>query len=117
MARILLVEDDADVRELFESSLLDAGYEVDAVEALGDGLELLEGIVYDFVLTDGRLPDGTGVELADRAAIKGVPAVIVTGYAFMFRDLMGASTQYKVVLKPIRPSEILHIIEQALAER
>jgi CheY-like chemotaxis protein len=83
MTRILLVEDDHDVRLLVEHVLLDAGYEVDATDSVAGGLSLLECRSYDLVLADGRLGDGTGMQVADRARGLGdTPVLIVTGYAF-----------------------------------
>ena len=64
--------------------------------------------------------DGIQVFYREAGDVAAPVVLLLHGFptsSFMFRDLMGAPTQYKVVLKPIRPSEILHIIEQALAER
>jgi CheY-like chemotaxis protein len=114
MARILLVEDDTDVRIVIEHVLLDEGYVVDSAGSLGSGSELLDSCSYDLVLTDGRLPDGTGITLADRAAEIGIPALILTGYAFILRELAADITKYRVLLKPLRPAEILLAVSDAL---
>ncbi len=96
MARILVVEDDADVRLLVEEVLLHAGHAVNAVETFKQGRELLRAGDYDFLLTDGRLGDGTGIELADQAAERGIPALIITGYAFILRALSDDPGKYRV---------------------
>jgi CheY-like chemotaxis protein len=114
MARILLAEDDADVLLVVEHVLLDGGYEVDAATNLRDAGELLRSRNYDLVLTDGRLPDGTGMELADVAQDKGIASLILTGYAFILRELAADPTKYRVLLKPLRPVEILQAVEDAL---
>lgn len=114
MARILLAEDDADVRIVVEHVLLDGGYEVDAAPDLENARELLLSHDYDLVLSDGRLPDGTGMELADTAREKGIPALILTGYAFILRELAADPAKYKVLLKPLRPPEIIQAVEDAL---
>jgi CheY-like chemotaxis protein len=114
MARILLAEDDADVRIVVEHVLLDGGYEVDAAGDLGTARELLLSCDYDLVLTDGRLPDGTGMELADIAIEKDIPALIVTGYAFILRELGADPNRYHVLLKPLRPAEIIQAVADAL---
>jgi DNA-binding response OmpR family regulator len=64
VTRILLVEDDHDVRLVIEHMLLDAGYEVDATESVAGGKSLLACRSYDMVLADGRLGDGTGMMVA-----------------------------------------------------
>lgn len=114
MARILLAEDDADVRIVVEHVLLDGGYEVDAAWNLEGARSLLLSRDYDLVLSDGRLPDGMGMELADIAIEKHIPALIVTGYAFILRELGADPTRYRVLLKPLRPAEIIQAVEEAL---
>ena len=77
MSRVLLVEDDPDVRLILEGALFNAGYDVKAAANVRDGLSLLDSREFDLLLTDGRLPDGTGIELADTAGAKGTPVVIL----------------------------------------
>jgi DNA-binding response OmpR family regulator len=115
MTRILLVEDDHDVRLLVEHVLLDAGYEVDATDSVAAGLGLLECRSYDLVLADGRLGDGTGMQVADRARELGdTPVLIVTGYAFDLprNDLV----RYEYLLKPVRPRELVAAVQRVLGE-
>jgi DNA-binding response OmpR family regulator len=113
--RILLVEDDQDIRLLWRDVLLEAGYEVDSTETVTGACELLSSRDYDLLITDGRLGDGTGVTVADRAREKGIPVLIVTGYAFILNDLKGDPPPYKVLVKPIRPAELLWAVEGALS--
>ena len=115
MPRILLVEDDPDVRLLVEHVLLDAGYAVDTTDSVEGGQSLLECRRYDLVLADGRLPDGTGMMVADRAQELGdTPALIVTGYAFdLPRDHL---VRYDYLLKPVRPSELVTAVRRVLGE-
>jgi DNA-binding response OmpR family regulator len=116
MTRILLVEDDADVRVVFEHVLVDASYEVDTTQSVGGGRDLLTCRNYDLIVADGRLPDGTGMMLADEGRAKGIPALIVTGYAFSLREDNGGTdlAPYNVLLKPIRPHELLTAVSAAL---
>jgi DNA-binding NtrC family response regulator len=110
--RILLVDDDVDVRHLMEHTLIDGGYEVDATGTVQDGHEMLEGQPYDLVIADARLPDRSGFELVDEAREKGVPALIVTGYAFNLpRDDL---SRFEFLMKPVRPNELLRAVERAL---
>jgi DNA-binding NtrC family response regulator len=116
VSRILLVEDDPDVRLVVEHVLIDEGYEVDAAENLQQGRAFLDAQSYDLVLTDGRLPDGIGVDLADTARHNGIPALIMTGYAFILRALAPDLSRYRVLLKPLRPAEIVEAVAGMLAE-
>jgi len=60
VARILLVEDDPDVRLLLEHVLLGAEYGADGAETLAQAHALLGSASYDLVIADARLPDGRG---------------------------------------------------------
>jgi DNA-binding response OmpR family regulator len=115
MTRILLVEDDPDVRLLVEHVLLDAGFEVDATDSVFGGRTLLGCRSYDMVLADGRLGDGTGMEVADRAReIADTPVLIVTGYAF---DLPHDDlARYDFLLKPVRPRELVEAVQRVLGQ-
>ena len=63
--RVLVVEDDIPVRRVMEETFAEAGYDVDAVESVEQGLKLIQSREFDIVVADGRLEDGTGMEIAD----------------------------------------------------
>lgn len=115
MSRVLLVEGDPELRALLEHVLLDAGYEVKTAPNVRDGLFLLDTGKTDLLLTGGRLPDGTGIELADIADAKGAAVLILTGYAFILSELR--RSKYQVLLKPMRPEEVVVAIEETLRNR
>lgn len=117
MRRILLVEDDPELRLLVEHVLLDADYEVDVGETLVDGCLRLEQAAYDLVVADARLADGSGFVLARLAQAKGVAAIIMTGYAFVLNDPALDMSRYDVLLKPITPEELLASIANAFKQR
>jgi hypothetical protein len=52
------------------------------------------------------------MEIADRAREKGLKTLIVTGYAFSMAS--GSLDGYEVLLKPVRPTELLEAITRAL---
>ncbi len=112
MPRILLIEDDANVRMVMEHTLIDGGYEVDTAGTATVGYDLLKSHLYDLVVADARLPDGSGIELADKARDVGASALIITGYAFNLpRD---ALDRFEFLLKPVRPTELLQAVERVL---
>lgn len=112
--RILLVEDDHDVRVLMEHVLMGDGYQVDPISTVAAARTLLGQSCYDLVLIDGVLPDGSGIEVAEHAEQKGVPAIIATAYAFRFPQRQLA--RYEVLLKPVRPAELLEAVARAIGE-
>jgi DNA-binding response OmpR family regulator len=105
MTRILVVEDDEDVRPLIEHVLLTAGYEIDATDGEAGALELLSRVPYDLVIADAKLPDGTGFVVADEARENGTKTLVITGYAFTLPH--GVFDRYDILLKPLRPGELL----------
>lgn len=62
MEKILIIEDDTDLREGLSFSLEMEGYTVDGAASLSAGKKLLKETSYDFLLLDCNLPDGSGFE-------------------------------------------------------
>jgi CheY-like chemotaxis protein len=114
MPRILLVEDDADVRVLMEHVLIGGGYQVDPAATASGARMLLTGIQYDLVVTDWVLPDGSGIEIAAEAGRQGIRAMIVTAYAFRFPERELA--RYTLLLKPVSPDELLGAVAKELKQ-
>jgi DNA-binding response OmpR family regulator len=115
MARILLVEDDAEVLPLLKYILRDHGYEVASAETVSRATALLQSRPFDLAICDVKLTDGSGLEIADLATAVGVKAVVVTGHALSLRR--GSLAPYDYLLKPLRGPELLAEIERRLAER
>jgi DNA-binding NtrC family response regulator len=107
---ILLVEDDPDVRDIVEQILTDEGYEVDATGTLNDGIALLHSRRYDLVISDARLPDGSGTDVVDAAANRGTGTLVLTGYGFDLR------ARHRIVPKPFLPLELIRAVETALRD-
>jgi len=114
VARILLVEDQQDVRLLLQHVLLGSGYEVDVTETVAQARLRLDAASYELVIADGRLADGSGIAIADAAKERGMKTLIVTGYAFQddTHDLL----RHEYLLKPVRPSELLLTIRRLVGE-
>ncbi len=82
ISKVLLVEDDPATRKVVEQVLREEGYEVLALETVGEGLAALEDQSdIDLVLTDVCLPDGTAVALAEaaRGISLDLPVVAMSG--------------------------------------
>jgi two-component system response regulator HydG len=113
MARILLVEDDSNVLLLLEHVLRDDGHDVDLAVTVQQAQSRLLQHRYDLVVADGKLPDGTGMQIGDVANTAGVRVLIVTGFAFQLpsKELR----RFDYLLKPLRPAELLRAVERKLA--
>ncbi|MCJ2034455.1 response regulator [Methylobacterium sp. J-068] len=82
-ARILVVDDDAEVRHVTASFLSSFGYHESEAADGSAALSLLEQNRFDLVVADLAMPGMTGVELAEIVRVRwsGVPVLIVTGHA------------------------------------
>ncbi|MDQ3060961.1 MAG: sigma-54 dependent transcriptional regulator [Pseudomonadota bacterium] len=81
-ARILIIDDEPDLRTLYELTLLRQGYRVEAAGDLQQARELLKGHHFDAIITDMRLPDGLGLELLRDLASQQRPerCVVITAH-------------------------------------
>ncbi len=83
MDRILVVEDEPDLRKVLASLLKREGYRVDLAESGTRALEMLGREIYDLVITDVRLPGPSGIEVlrTTRDLYPDAPVIIITAYA------------------------------------
>jgi two-component system response regulator PilR (NtrC family) len=79
---VLVVDDEADLRELLELTLVGMGLDVDCAADLGQARRLLVSWRYDLCLTDMRLPDGDGLSLVSEigAAHPETPVAVITAF-------------------------------------
>jgi signal transduction histidine kinase/ActR/RegA family two-component response regulator len=121
LRRILLVDDEAMVRETMAASLEDAGY---AVMIAADGSEALEllrsAAMVDVLVTDLSMPGLDGLALIRQAQGQraGLPAVLLTGYAGHSAELaVGGmvSGAFSLVRKPVTAAQLADRIEALLA--
>jgi len=80
--QVLVVDDEPDLRTLYELTLLRAGYRVDAAGSLAEAWQQLAAKRFDAVITDMRLPDGLGLELLQRVAAeqRSERCIVMTAY-------------------------------------
>ena len=118
--RILIVEDRDSLRRMLERALGQEGYEVVAAADGRSGIRLLAERPFDFVLTDLKLPDVSGIEVlaASREAQPRVPVVVLTGYGTVGTAVeamkLGA---YDFLEKPLEIDDLARLIERAIGER
>jgi DNA-binding NtrC family response regulator len=78
--RVLVVEDDPLGREFLSETLRRLGREVHAVAGVAAGIGALRAASPDLVITDLRLPDGSGLEMLRAASPEGTPVVVLTAF-------------------------------------
>lgn len=112
MARILVVEDMIDICDLLTDALREIGHTVDAETTYGAGEQALQGADYDMLVTNVRLPGGSGRTLARQAISRGSQAVLMTGYPSESDALDLAGVLH--MRKPFAPSELVTLIDRHL---
>src|SRR5450830_711198 len=81
-AHILVVDDEPDLRTLYELTLLREGYRLEAAGSLAEARACLDERSFDAVITDMRLPDGLGLDLLKQLRTRQRPerCVVMTAY-------------------------------------
>ena len=117
---LLLVEDEAPLREATAERLAEHGYRVVQADSGEAAREQLADFAFDVVITDLRLPgiDGTAVVETARELYPEIVAVIVTGYGTV-QDAVAAIKRgaSDFVTKPFQFDHLLHILSTALEQR
>lgn len=115
-SRILVVEDDAQVRAMVSTLLGRAGYQVDAVPRAGDMRKALTEGSVDLVLLDVLLPDGDGFEaLRQLRETSDLPVIMLTGVDGpddRVHGLESGADDY--VCKPFDPNELIARVRSVL---
>ncbi len=117
MARILLAEDEAAVREFVGRALEHHGHQVTAVADGGAALAALGAGDYDLLVTDIVMPGMDGIALALKVskAFPGLPILMMTGYAAQRERAHNLDSLIQdVVMKPFGVDEIAAKVTEAL---
>ena len=109
--RVLIVEDEPDVAELYASTIAGAGYDVDVANSTDEAREMVSG-AYDIALLDRRLPDGHGENLLAeiRERELDIRVGMVTAVEPDFDIVEMGFDLY--VLKPLSQSDLLDAVER-----
>ena len=126
MPKILIVEDDQSIRELYKYIFVDLGYEVETAIDGRDGLAKVPVFEPDCMLVDISMPEMTGVEFteslrkADDPKLKNIPFVVLTGESPTFVPLQYAfrgNTACKAFLPKLTGSDVVAKTVQEILDR
>lgn len=115
--RILIVDDEDDLRELLEITLLKMGLDVDGAANLAAARDYYARHEYALVLTDMRLPDGLGLELVREVAASGkaTPIAVITAYGSAENAVIALKAgAFDYVSKPVVLDELRLLVQSAL---
>jgi len=114
--RLLIVEDDAGLRESLQLVLEAEGYEVTCAPDAAAALSALDRAPFDVVLCDYRMPGMDGLELLPHLARRLPESTLIMMSAHGTGDLAIAAMErgaYDYLTKPFQPSEVLLVIRKA----
>jgi len=115
--KILIVDDDPQLRQSFEKLLIDEGHDIKTAPSGELGLELLRENEFDLVVMDVRLPGINGLETfqAMHEMDPKLPVIIMTAFGTMETAIEATKLgAFDYVLKPFDIPEMLNLIQQAL---
>jgi two-component system response regulator PilR (NtrC family) len=115
--RILIVDDEADIRELLDLTLVRMGLEVDCAGTLAEAFTMLANQRYQLCLTDMRLPDGTGLDLVRHVneTMADLPVAVVTAYGSTENAVAALKEgAFDYVTKPVSLDQLRNLVKLAL---
>src|SRR6187399_3452808 len=116
MRRVLVVDDEENIRLVLRTLLRKHGYEVEVAEGGEQALALVDSFGPDVILTDVRMPKMGGLDLLATLKAKQNPATVIVMSAYGSVDLALEAMKagaYDYVGKPFKPDEIVLALRKA----
>jgi two-component system, cell cycle response regulator CpdR len=118
MAKIILAEDDSDMRRFLVKALQNAGYDVISFDNGLSAYQRLREEPFELLLTDIVMPEMDGIELARRAREldPDIKIMFITGFAAVALNSDAAAPRNaKVLSKPVHLRELVNEVQKMLA--
>jgi len=114
---VLIVDDEADIRELLVLTLSRMGVDADTVGTVKEAQEALKSRTYDLALTDMRLPDGDGLQVLRHIAENygNTPVAVITAYGSTENAVAALKAgAFDYLAKPIKVEQLRPLVMSAL---
>jgi two-component system response regulator PilR (NtrC family) len=118
-SQVLVVDDEPDLRTLYELTLLREGYRVEAAGTLAEAWTQLQGKRFDAVITDMRLPDGLGLDLLRRMLTEQRPerCIVMTAYGSAENAVEALKAgAFDYLTKPVDLKQFRSVVASAIVE-
>ena len=115
--RVLVVDDEADIRELLDLTLARMGLAADCAGSVREAKELLTHEHYKLCLTDMRLPDGAGIDLVRHIGehCRDLPVAVITAYGSMENAVSALKAgAFDYLAKPVSLEQLRALVKSAL---
>jgi two-component system, NtrC family, response regulator PilR len=116
--RVLIVDDEADIRELLDMTLARMGLECDCAGSVADACRMLRDGAYQLCLTDMRMPDGDGLELVRHIETNHptLPVAVITAHGSAENAVAALkSGAFDYLAKPVSLAQLRTLVKSALA--
>lgn len=117
LRRVLVVDDEADIRELLDLTLARMGLEADCAGSLAEARRLLASQRYHLCLTDMRLPDGDGLELVRHITetVDDLPVAVITAHGSAENAVCALKAgAFDYIAKPVSLDQLRGLVKSAL---
>jgi two-component system response regulator PilR (NtrC family) len=114
---VLIVDDEADIRELLVLTLGRMGVDAEAVSSIKEARDALQRQAFDLCLTDMRLPDGDGLDLLKHIAENhgNTPVAVITAYGSTENAVQALKVgAFDYLAKPIKLEQLRPLVTSAL---
>jgi two-component system response regulator PilR (NtrC family) len=114
---VLVIDDEPDLRTLYELTMLREGYRVEAAGTLAQARQMLEEARYNAVITDMRLPDGLGLELLQgmNAQLRPERFIVITAYGSAENAVEALkSGAFDYLTKPVDLKQLRIVVASAI---
>ncbi len=115
--RVLIVDDEPDIRELLDITLSRMGLETFSAATLGEAREMLAGVSPDLCLTDMKLPDGNGIHLVEHIQREHahIPVAMITAHGSVETAISALKAgAFDFISKPIELETLRRLVGNAL---
>ena len=115
--RVLVIDDEPDIRELLELTLLRMGLDTATAGTVKDGLLEIQNFKPDLCLTDMKLPDGTGFDIVRyiQREVPHIPVAVITAFGSMEAAVEALKAgAYDFVSKPVDLTKLRDLVHTAL---
>lgn len=116
--RVLIVDDEPDIRELLEITISRMGLDTRCADTVAGALEQLKQYSFDLCLTDMKLPDGQGLQIIEHIQehYASLPVAMITAYGNVDTAIAALKAgAFDFVTKPIDLERLRNLIESALS--
>jgi two-component system response regulator PilR (NtrC family) len=118
LPRVLVVDDEPDILELLELTLLRMGLEVERASNVREALHRLDNNSYNLCLTDMRMPDGEGLEVVRHIMERNldVPVAVITAHGNMDNAVAALKAgAFDYLAKPVALDQLRALVNSVLS--